>query len=347
VTTATVGRAALVAALLALTACSHTSAKHAAPLRTVINPVVLQRADPSVYQAADGYYYLTDSVPDYNAVELRRATTLEGLSTAQPVTLFHSPSSGPKSRWIWAPDIRYYDGTWFIYYSASPSPNTFDHRLYTMQTASADPMTGAWTQNGELATGWQSATIDPTSFTAGDGRRYLVWAQKDSDTQGNSNIYIGLLGTPTSLLGTQVQLSAPELPWEEIGYSVNEAPAVMQSHGKVWITYSASATDASYEMGLLSAPASADLLDPASWTKSPTPVFTSSVASSVYGPGSNSFTVSDDGLDVINVYNARSYAPVADPVQDRNRAIRMQKVSWRPDGTPDFGTPAPDGPTTE
>ena len=208
-------------------------------------------------------------------------------------------------------------------------------------------MTGAWTQDGELRTGWESFTIDPTSFTSSDGRRYLLWAQKDPGRQGNSNIYIGLLGTPTSLLGTQVELSAPEYPWEEIGHSVNEAPAVMQSHGKVWVTYSASATDASYEMGLLSAPATADLLDPSSWTKSRTPVFTSSVASSVFGPGGNSFVASDDGLDTVDVYSARSYALVADPLKDRNRAIRLQKVGWRPDGTPDFGSPVPDGPTPE
>ena len=345
-TTRTVGRAALVAALLALAACSHT-AKPAAPPRTVTNPVVLQRADPSVYKHTDGYYYLTDSVPDFNAVELRRAKTLEGLATAAPVTVFRTPASGPESGWIWAPDITYSDGTWYIYYSASPSSHTFDQRLYTMQTSAADPLTGSWTQNGELHTGWESFTIDATTFTATDGRLYLLWAQKDPGVEGNSNIYIGLLGTPTSLLGSQVQLSQPHYPWEEIGYSVNEAPAVMQSHGKVWVTYSASATDASYEMGLLSASTSADLLDADSWAKSPTPVFTSSVASSVYGPGSNSFTVSDDGSDIINVYNARTYPLVADPLKDRNRQIRMQKVTWRPDGTPDFGIPAPDGSTPE
>jgi GH43 family beta-xylosidase len=343
VTTSKVGRAALVVALLALTGCSHHAAKHAAPAHTVDNPLVRQRADPSVYKAADGYYYLTDSVPDFNAVELRRATTLEGLSTAVPATLFRSPAGGR----IAAPDLRYYDGAWFIYYSAAPASNTSDERLYSMQTTAADPMTGTWTQNGELRTDRDSYTADPTSFTNADGRRYLVWAQKDPGTQGDRSIYLGLLGTPTSLIGTPVQLSEPDYPWERIGRSVNEAPAVMQSHGRVWITYSASMTDASYEMGLLSAPSSANLLDPASWTKSPTPVFTSSVASSVFGPGSNSFTISDDGLDVVDVYNARSYGPVADPLTDRNRAIRLQKVSWRPDGTPDFGTPAPDGPTTE
>jgi GH43 family beta-xylosidase len=346
VTATAVVRAALVAALLGLTACSHQPARRSAPPRTVSNPVVRQRADPSVYRHSDGYYYLTDSVPDDNAVELRRAKTLDGLSTAVPVIVFRTPPSGPQSGRIWAPDIRYYDNTWFIYYAASPASNTLDQRLYTMQSAAADPLTGSWTQDGELAPG-QSPAVDATSFTAADGRRYLVWTQKGPGTQGNKGIYIGLLGTPTSLLGTQVQLSEPEYAWEEVGSSVNEEPAVMQSHGKIWITYSASTTDASYEMGLLSAPAGANLLDAASWTKSPTPVFTSSVASSVYGPGSNSFTVSDDGLDVVNVYNARSYGPVADPLTDRNRAIRMQKVSWRPNGTPDFGSPAPDGPTAE
>jgi GH43 family beta-xylosidase len=346
----TAGRAALVAALLALAACSSPAApsfRASAAGRTISNPVLRQRADPSVFKAKDGYYYLTASVPSYEAVELRRSKTLQGLGTAVPVTVFRTPPTGPESGWIWAPDIRQYDGVWFLYYSGSPGSDRFAQRLYTMQTSAANPLTGTWKQDGRLATGYDSFTIDATSFTAQSGRRYLVWAQKDAATRANSNIYIARLQTPTRLSGPAVELSRPDLPWEQVGYSVNEAPAVMQSHGKVFLTYSASATDANYTMGLLSAAAAADPLMVSSWTKSTNPVFGSSVATSVFGPGSNSFTVSDDGRDIINVFNARSYAQVADPLTDPNRNVRMQKVTWRADGTPDFGVPAPDGPTPQ
>ena len=76
-------------------------------------------------------------------------------------------------------------------------------------------------------------------------------------------------------------------------------------------------------------------------------MFATSAASSVYGPGSNSFTVSDDGRDVVDVYAARGSREVSDPLTDPHRNLRMQRVTWRPDGSPDFGTPAPDGPTPE
>ena len=153
---------------------ARAAAKPAAAPRTLVNPVVLERADPSVYKHTDGFYYLTDSVPDFDGVELRRATTLGGLATATPAMLFRRPATGPQSGWIWAPDLQYEDGTWYLYYSASPSSDQLDQRLYAMETTAADPLTGSWKQDGELRTGWQSSATDPTAFTSADGRSYLA-----------------------------------------------------------------------------------------------------------------------------------------------------------------------------
>lgn len=61
--------------------------------------------------------------------------------------------------------------------------------------------------------------------------------------------------------------------WERIGHNVNEGPSVIHRNGHLFMTYSASATDANYCLGLLTADQNADLLDPASWKKSPEPVF--------------------------------------------------------------------------
>jgi len=85
------------------------------------------------------------------------------------------------------------------------------------------------------------------------------------------------------------------------------------------------------------------LLDQNSWKKSPEPVFKSSEENSQYGPGHNSFSVSEDGNKDILVYHARNYKDiVGDPLYDPNRHTRAQIFNWNEDGTPNFGIPVPD-----
>jgi GH43 family beta-xylosidase len=310
------------------------------------NPIVSQRADPSIYRSSDGYYYLTDSVPAYNLVELRRATTIQGLSSAVPVTVWAAPRTGSDTTWVWAPDIERFNGSWYIYFSAGAATNPFGtHRIYVMHTRAANPLTVAWTFDGKITTNWESFSLDATSFVLG-GEHYLVWAQQDPKIRSNSNVYIAKMSSPTRITGTQVRLTQPTLSWERSEIAVNEAPAVIQKNGKVFITYSANATGAAYAMGLLTASASADLLNAASWAKSSTPVFATDPANSVYGPGSNTFTVSEDGRADILVYSARSYPnPTPNALDDPNRSIRAQQISWGKDGSPQFGVPAATGAT--
>jgi GH43 family beta-xylosidase len=142
-----------------------------------------------------------------------------------------------------------------------------------------------------------------------------------------------------------VRLSVPELPWEVIGYKVNEAPAVLVKNGKVFMTYSASATDWHYCMGMLTADANADLLDPASWKKSQEPVFQTSEKNRIFGPGHNSFTTTPDGKQDILVFHARNYKEIqGDPLHDPNRNTRAQFLTFNADGTPHFGEPLPESP---
>jgi GH43 family beta-xylosidase len=138
-------------------------------------------------------------------------------------------------------------------------------------------------------------------------------------------------------------LSKPELPWEIKGFWVNEGPAVLIKNGKLFITYSASATGVDYCMGILAADANSDLLDPHSWTKSPEPVFQSYLPNRQYGPGHNSFTVSEDGEEEILIYHARNYTNIeGDPLYDPNRHARAQKINWDEQGNPIFGVPVKD-----
>jgi GH43 family beta-xylosidase len=83
------------------------------------NPIVLQRADPWVYLHTDGCYYFTASVPEYDRIELRRSRTIQGLGSAEPVTIWSKYAVGPMSANIWAPEIHYIDGKWYIYFAAA------------------------------------------------------------------------------------------------------------------------------------------------------------------------------------------------------------------------------------
>ena len=72
----------------------------------------------------------------------------------------------------------------------------------------------------------------------------------------------------------------------------------------------------------------------------------SNAATGQWGPGHNSFTVSEDGQSDVLVYHDRSYRDIAgDPLNDPNRRTRVQKLYWNADGTPNFGIPVPDGVT--
>jgi GH43 family beta-xylosidase len=151
------------------------------------------------------------------------------------------------------------------------------------------------------------------------------------------------MDSPLSIAGPATLLTRPEYAWEKVKYDVNEAPAVLARNGRVFLTYSASATDANYAMGMLTAPADANLLDAKVWRKSPEPVFRTSEANGQYGPGHNSFTTTPDGKTDVLVYHARNYREIkGDSLRDPNRATRAQVIRWRADGTPDFGEPVAD-----
>ncbi|WP_296664645.1 glycoside hydrolase family 43 protein [Demequina sp.] len=310
------------------------------------NPIVLQRADPCVLRH-DGQYYFTGSHPLYDRIVLRRAARLADLQSAAEVTIWTAHATGAQSRLIWAPEIHRVNGAWYVYYAAAPdgapsadlpdAAETFNHRIYVLECTDADPLTGTWVDRGRVDTGWESFALDATSFVHG-GAQYLVWAQQDLAIRGNSNLYIARMENPWTLATRAVLLTRPEFDWETRVFAVNEGPSVLIRGGRVYLSYSASGTGIEYAMGLLTAAAGADLLDPAAWAKSPEPVFVSDPAAGQYGPGHNSFTQDEDG-DVVLVYHSRTYTEiVGDPLHEPNRHACAQVLPFDADG-PQWGTP--------
>jgi GH43 family beta-xylosidase len=320
-------------------------AREAFRTASINNPLVRQRADAQVFRHTDGQYYMTGSVPEYDRVVLRRSRSIGGLATAAEAVLWRHEAKGPLSGFIWAPELHLIDGRWIMYFAAGPSgggEDVFRIRTYALVCDGADPMAGHWSVLGQLQTAWDSFNLDSTSFVH-RGQRYLAWAQREEGIDTNSNLYLAPLATALTLDAKPARLSIPTLPWEVQGFKVNEAPALLARNGRLFMTYSASATDARYCMGMLTARADADIMDPASWAKSPVPVFQTSRRNRVFGPGHNSFTVDEKGRDLI-VYHGRNYEKIdSDPLFDPNRHTRVQPFRYGTDGTPDFGKPAANG----
>ncbi|WP_099350100.1 glycoside hydrolase family 43 protein [Erwinia amylovora] len=311
------------------------------------NPLIEQRADPFILRYQNSYYFIA-SVPEYDRLEIRRADTLAGLAKAAAIVIWRKPDDGPMSALIWAPELHRIDGRWVIYFAAAPSPEIkaglFQHRMFALTCDADDPLTGDWVERGQIHTPIDSFSLDATHFVH-QGKNWYLWAQKDPAIPGNSNLYLAQLLTPWQISGQPVMLSRPQYEWECAGFSVNEGPAVIRHGQRLFVSYSASATDENYCMGLLWIDADADPLVSANWHKSAAPVFTSSWKNRQYGPGHNSFTKGEDGEDVL-VYHARSYSEIdGDPLYDPGRHTRIKRFDWDEEGMPQFATPPADGVT--
>ena len=309
-----------------------------------VDPLIEQRADPFITRPVRGTYYFTGSVPEYDRIVVRGSSTIAGLATATESVIWRRPATGRMGGHIWAPELHRIDGRWYIYFAAGDSDDVFRIRMYVLESKLADPRDPAgWVLRGQIVTEWDSFALDATTF-AHRGRRYLVWAQSEPEIAVNSSLYIAEMSSPWTLATKPVRIATPTRSWEVQGFRVNEGAAVLIRNGRVFMTFSASATDSRYCMGLLTANARADLLDPASWVKSPQPVFGTWAPTSRYGPGHNSFTVAEDGVTDVLVYHARDYRDITgDPLYDPNRHTRVQKLYWHPDGTPLFGVPVGEG----
>lgn len=305
-------------------------------------PLIPQRADPHIYKHTDGYFYFTGSVPMYGGIELRRAKTIDGLADATPKMVWLKPESGPYSELIWAPEIHFNQGAWYVYFAAAPSReikhDLFQHRMYALKCTDANPIDGEWQFCGQIDTGIDTFCLDATTFTF-DQQLYYVWAQKGPGVKGNSNLYIATMSDPITISSEPVMIAMPQLEWEIRGFWVNEGPSVLIKNGKIFISYSGSATDENYAMGLLYAEQGTDLLDPRSWTKIQQPVFQTDASINMFGPGHNSFTKDENDQDVL-VYHCRTYTEIeGDPLWNPDRHAYIKQVQWDKNGFPVFGKP--------
>ncbi|RPD94522.1 alpha-N-arabinofuranosidase [Candidatus Pantoea deserta] len=306
------------------------------------NPFIKERADPFILLHEQRYYFM-GSVPDYDCLELRSASTLLGLRKATPIVVWRKPDSGPCSELIWAPEMHRVGDRWVIYFSAAPSRemvnDLFQHRMFALICDGDNPLTDPWRECHQIATPLDTFSLDGT-YCFHQGRHFYLWAQQIPDIEGNTCLLMAELSEPWTLKGEPLLLSRPELAWEKGGGTgVNEAPTTLFHDDRFFVAYSAAVTDEHYAMGLLWADKDADPLKAENWMKVDHAVLSTNVENQQFGPGHSCFTADGQGRDVL-IYHTRNHAGMAgDAKYDPSRHTRLKYFSWREDGMPDFGQP--------
>lgn len=301
------------------------------------NPLLESGPDPWVIRK-DSFYYYTNTLG--NRIAIWKTKTVSDLKHATIKTIWHPPASGANSKNIWAPELHYSEGKWYMYYTAGASADLNTQRLFVLENSSADPLEGQWTEKGQIAdSSADFFAIDGTVLEYG-GRNYLVWSGHASATDHTQNLYIARMSNPWTLETRRVLISSPQYAWESVGAppAVNEGPEILKNAtGRIFLVYSASGcwTD-DYALGLLSLKQGGDPLHAADWSKSPQPIFTKKPENGAFGPGHNGFFQSPDGKEDWIIYHANTFS--GQGCGDK-RNPRIQKFSWNADGTPHFGEP--------
>ncbi|MFL6451719.1 MAG: family 43 glycosylhydrolase [Bryobacteraceae bacterium] len=318
--------------LASLTSCLGQSSS------TFRNPVLRSGPDPWVI-FRDGYYYEMNTT-GVNLM-IRKARNMSDLGHAETKVVWVPPPNTPYSAQLWAPELHFLRGKWYIYFAADSGQNE-THRNWVLENASADPLSEQWTFKGQLTDKSNKWAIDPSVFEE-EGQFYALWSGWPGKENGTQNIYIAKMENPWQIKGKRVKLSSPHYRWEKYGSEnppfvrVNEGPEILKHDGKLFLVYSASGcwTD-QYALGFLVASEGSDLLKPKSWKKSRDPVFTSNPRGGAYSPGHNGFFKSPDGTQDWIIYHAN---PGPGLGCKNDRSPRIQPFTWKTDGSPDFGQP--------
>ena len=293
------------------------------------NPLMYGQ-DPWVYKKDKYYYYIRSTG---NGIQIFKTDILNSITKSGGKVVYWNGSSS-----IWAPELHYFNGHWYIYAAIVYGSDASSRRMYVLESTSSDPL-GNYNMIGQLSTGgW---AIDGTVLTY-NNRLYFVWSGWPGSYNWQQNIYIAPMSSPKTISGGRVLISTPSQWWEVKNNDpyVNEGPQVLKHNGNVFIIYSANGSwGPNYCLASLKLNGS-NPLNARAWTKSNGPVFSS--GNGVYGPGHACFVKSPDGKEDWIVYhgNTNPYVSTGDPWW-ADRKIFMQRFSWYSNGNPNFGSPLP------
>lgn len=307
-------------------------------------PLAVGYADPNIIQWHGKYYFIaTNDNTDDVGLYVRESDTIMGLFNdgyKEYVILDRNEEKG-FIQTFWAPEFHVIGDELYILFAVSGKiwgPQS--HMMKLKKNGSIiDP--NSWEEpirvmkkDGTYLT-TDGITLDMTYFEAYH-KAYLVWSYRmhiGTPKDSGSMLYIAATDKkePWRLTSEPVLLSRPLYGWENNEHTINnEGPYPIVTEDKVYITYSGGAAGGyTYVLGLLTAPKSADLLEPGNWVKSNAPVLSYYSVKGEYGPGHNTFFKDKYG-NLMIAYHAQ------ETMQRTPRCTAIRRVHFGKDGIPRF-----------
>jgi len=298
------------------------------PLYT--NPVLdSTSADPYIYLHDDGFYYFVLSA-ERGIVVMKNDILTDWRNPIDRQRVFAIPEGYEN---LWAPEIHYIDGQWYIYFTMGTGPIP-TQRMWVIQALNPDNPLGAYTQAKRLTPPAEDYyQIDGTVVQYGSATNlYMMWSGCDIDGIDNpTNMYIAPMRNPLELSGTRTLLRTRTQGWEG---TVIEGPQVIWNGTRLFIIFSANHyTTSEYCLGIMGIDDYRDPLVISNWWHNRTgPAFYKNEEEGVYGPGHASFTYSPDRTEGWLAYHAMQATEMPD--DHDNRTTRVAKYTWSPEGYP-------------
>ena len=303
------------------------------------NPILASGADPWIVKHEGWYYYCGGM---NGGIGVSRSRNLHQINPLKRV--WKAPAKGAwNSTCIWAPELHYWKGKWYIFYAAGYSGPPYIHqRTGVLESVTSDAM-GEYIDKGMLFTGdslgdWEHNywAIDMTLLEH-RGQLYAIWSgweTREATDKTQQHLYIARMENPWTMATGRVKISSPDRDYEQGVLPLNEGPQILK-HGKdVFIVYSCGQSWLdTYKLSCLRLKSpDADPLNPESWIMSEKPLFEGN--EHAYGVGHASFITSPDDKEYYICYHAKK-----ERTPGWKRDVRLQKFTFDASGMPCFGTP--------
>ncbi len=164
--------------------------KNGKKVSTIKNPVLRGfNPDPSIIRVGDDYYIATSTFEWFPGVQIHHSRDLVNwhlLSRALTRTSQLDLRGNPNSAGVWAPDLSYHDGMFYLIYTDVKSLDWIYNDSHNYLVTATD-IIGPWSEPIYL----NSSGFDPSLFHDEDGRKWLLNMQWDF--RPNRNTFAGIL----------------------------------------------------------------------------------------------------------------------------------------------------------
>lgn len=275
-------------------------------------------ADPSVIYR-DGWYYYSFA-KDYlglPAVWIAKASNIYDLGNVEPTLVWAQAlsSAGSDIVSLWAPQLYYFDGNWYLYTTCDIGLATSGsaRRMPIVWKANTSDPVGTYTYHGLLGNlDTEVYSYLSPRFIEMEGKRFMIcggfWRVEDCTGQHIQRMFICEMSDPLTMGSKMSVISSPQYGFEG---GIMEGPfPVVSPKGTLYVLYAAGHTRTdTYCTGILkfTGTKASQLANASYWTKYSEPLHEVNYDANVLSPGAMVITTTPSGDKYLGIYHAKEY----------------------------------------